>query len=178
MQYKKTESGEYPEIKRKGNKILVPVNIKEVQKESEDGNLQTFYEYDLFIFRPDGRSDVEIAKEAKLQTIREKLQTELQKGYEFTFNSKTYALQTRDAEDKANWLGVMMKAQNQLANSDTTKINIRTKSDDVLSIAPSTLVSILNGALGHIEELMATSWQKKDAVISAETYADVEKVVW
>lgn len=86
--YKKTESNEYPKIKRRAGKILFPANIKEVQKEREDGTLETFYEYDLYELKDRGQdiSDYEKFKLENYAELRRMTYADLDKQLEMQYD--------------------------------------------------------------------------------------------
>ncbi len=69
MQYKKTESRQYPKIKRKAGRITVPVSIKEVSKVDDDGTTNIFYEYFLIEVPNRGEKEIELKKELTLKLI-------------------------------------------------------------------------------------------------------------
>ena len=97
--------------------------------------------------------------------IDEKRDTLLKSGYHFTFENQLLFLQTRDDEDRINWLGVLNAATVMVMSgkgSDLTKI--RTGENVTIEIPYSQVQVLMLQTLGYQSSIYEAAWKYKDSL--------------
>lgn len=100
------------------------------------------------------KSSVEVKRDALLKT-----------GYTFTFEEQILTLQTRDDEDRINWLGILNASTSMVMASkgdDLTKI--RTAENVVITLSFSAAQILMLQTLAYQSSIYESSWTHKDDV--------------
>lgn len=117
---------------------------------------------------------IESTKDIVRESINKKRDTLLNSGFKFTYNSKALTLQTRDNDDKINWLGVLNSASVMIGagkGTDTTKI--RTLENEIIILTYSDVQMLMLQTLNYQSSIYESSWKHKDAL---ELLTDLEDI--
>ncbi len=87
-------------------------------------------------------------------------------GVSFDFGGQVYTLQTRGTEDLLNWTGLANKASKMPV---ATPLTIRTAENATLTLPAGSLVYLILTGIGRREQVLAASWQLKDAIKDADS---------
>lgn len=118
-------------------------------------------------------------KADKKQEIIRSYAAELLKGYAFTFNGNSYTLQTRNADDKINWLSVLLEAKELVASGyNTQTITIRTLENENIDIPAEDIIPVLEGATANIKTILQKAWTLKDSIKNASTVTELNNIQW
>lgn len=118
-------------------------------------------------------------KRAKIDTARD---TALQAGLSFTMPDGTQeTVQTR-AQDEPNLLGLAIEARDLKAEGVTDPVlTLRAESNRNYQLTPQQMIELTDAAKNHKKQVLATSWQLKDAVDEALKNEDrdaIEAIKW
>lgn len=101
-------------------------------------------------------------KKTEINSIRD---TKLTSGFKFKHGDLSYTLQTRDDNDRINWLGVLSAATSMvLAGKGEETTTIRTLENDTLTITYLESQILMLQTLQYQTDIYKAAWDHKDAV--------------
>lgn len=104
-------------------------------------------------------------KQQKKQQIDAKRDTLLKGGYHFTHEGQELTLQTRDDEDRINWLGILNAATAMImAGAGDSLTKIRTAENVTITITFSQAQLLMLQTLNYQSSLYGSAWDHKDAL--------------
>ncbi len=110
------------------------------------------------------RIDSPVVRDVMIHKVNAKRNEKLAAGQQFSFNSQVYTLQTRDAEDLLNWIGLANKATQLPAD---TSITIRTAENQTITMNAGQIATLVGQAIAKREQTLAASWSLKDSIRDA-----------
>lgn len=117
----------------------------------------------------------EQAVELKLAQIEAKADEQLAAGFPCTIQGNAEHLQTRDADDKANWLATMFACQGKIAigqGDQPCPLPIRTTSNTTYALTASDAFTLVEAGQAWVAGTMKRSWDLKDAVATVAASSD------
>lgn len=113
-------------------------------------------------------------KEQKKQQIESKRDTILKAGFHFTHEEKDLSLQTRDDEDRINWLGVLNASSAMImAGAGDSPTKIRTAENEIITLTYSQAQLLMLQTLNYQSSVYESAWHHKDALDLLTTLEEV-----
>ncbi|MFG6159622.1 hypothetical protein ACGTNG_12520 [Halomonas sp. 1390] len=131
---------------------------------------------------------LEQAKTRQRRQIEEALAAAIGEGLPYTMPDGTADVIQMRGEDRQNLLGLAVEARDLQAAGETGAVQeLRAMSNARYPMTPAEMIAATDAALAHFKQLMARSWDRKDAVTAVvledyasatEAIAAVEAITW
>ncbi|MBY6029966.1 DUF4376 domain-containing protein [Halomonas sp. DP8Y7-1] len=109
------------------------------------------------------------AQQAALRRINAARDATLADGLPYTMPDGTGDVIQMQAEDRQNLMGLAIDARDQVTAGETGAVQeFRARSNTRYALTPAQMIDLTDAALLHYKDVMAQSWDRKDAIEAVE----------
>jgi len=165
------ESKSMPTIRPMGGGIVVPYNVTQVSRETENGGTEIFYVFEQMILNQKDIPGLQQVKKLVAQKLDEERDRRIARGMFYQFpDGKTGTIQLRNLNDKTNVQGLGSNGLKLQVSGDTTTTNSFRDAENVQhEMNGEQLVTMGVAVSGFTEQLYKDCWAKKDELKSLNT---------
>ncbi len=145
-------------------------------------------DYEAGEVRVDEQKALSLARNSAMQRINAARDGAFADGLPYTMPDGTDDVIQMQAEDRQNLMGLAIDARDQVAAGETGAVQeFRARSNTRYALTPAQMIDLTDAALLHYKDVMAQSWDRKDAIEAVrlddypsldDAVAAIEAIAW
>lgn len=164
----KTESRHFPEICRLRGGVLVPSNVREVQKEDEEGTEETFYQYDIIKLKQKTLPSLQQAQEVVWRHMQQDQHAHILPEYDQGTQASVQA-SAQEAE-------VTIREVKEDQESDNPEYTA-SEAEEIIAQMKD-IVAECKLIYGWIRDCLKYYYARKDEIFAASDQNELANVTW